>query len=98
MADHNIIIGSDGNPSPQALPVDVGDKITWTNNAVPSQTITIKFTDKPAGVAPPADLPVANNATTTKVTVNGSHGGVFHYSYTYVGKDRGTRSGTINVS
>lgn len=93
MADFNIVIGANGDPSPTNLDCKAGDKITWTNNN--SQSIN-SFT-LPSCVSPTTSpAPIASGATTRQYTVNAAPGD-YAYSYVLPSIESDTRGGTIDV-
>ena len=94
MADQPISIGSDGNPSPDTLDCDAGDKITWTNN----YTKEVTSFSLPSCVSPQDNpAPIAVGATTRKFTVNNGANGDYGYEYDFPSATRSPRTGTIDV-
>jgi plastocyanin len=91
----NISITAGGNPSPDPLNCNPGDKIYWTNN----NAHTIDAFTLPTAVSPQTDpAPIASGTSTREYTVNSSAGGTYTYSYDIAETNADTRNGTIDVS
>lgn len=93
MASYTISLKASG-PDPNGQTYNVGDKITWQNNA---STAVFAFA-LPTCVAPQTiSLPLAVGASTSAYTVTASPKGSYNYSYTLSAKEDPI-SGTIDVS